>query len=196
MSSRPDASGTRADAVRNRARLIGIAREQVLAGNTELRMHDIARAAGVGVGTVYRHFPDRRDLLEALSADGLRRLADQVRDAAADDPATGVHRLLAGALEATGDPTLAAVLAGSEEAHPGTAAVLAELRDASETVLRRAREAGAIRSDVDADDVRRLVCGIRHAARSGAAEPEAGARYLDVVLLGLRPRAGGPTADS
>jgi AcrR family transcriptional regulator len=70
----------RADAVRNRARILRIARGQLAAGDTSLQLNAIARLAGVGVGTVYRHFPNRHALVEALSAE--RLLLDRLQAAA------------------------------------------------------------------------------------------------------------------
>lgn len=177
----------RADAVRNRARILRIAREQLAAGDTSLQLNAIARLAGVGVGTVYRHFPNRHALVEALSAEGFRELIAEAQAAvAADDPRAGLHRLLRFALDRMlDDPDFAAVLESAADANAQTSDMRAELDQAVTGLLDRARLSGAIRDGVDAEDVRRLLCGVQHAVRSGG-----GARrnlYLDVLLEGLRP---------
>ncbi len=76
-------SKPRSDAARNRALVLRIAREQLATGDESLPFNTLARLAGVGVGTVYRHFPTRHALLEALSAE---RLHDLVERGAAPPP--------------------------------------------------------------------------------------------------------------
>ncbi|MFJ5917267.1 TetR/AcrR family transcriptional regulator [Streptomyces ardesiacus] len=177
----------RADAVRNRARILRIAREQLAAGDTSLQLNAIARLAGVGVGTVYRHFPNRHALVEALSAERFRELIAEAQAAvAADDPRAGLHRLLRFALDRMlDDPDFAAVLESSADASVQTSDMRAELDQAVAGLLGRARLSGAIRDGVDAEDVRRLLCGVHHAVRSGGGAHRG--LYLDVLLEGLRP---------
>jgi AcrR family transcriptional regulator len=74
-------TGLRSDAARNRARVLEVAREQLLAGDNSLQHNNIARLAGVGVGTVYRHFPTRRSLLEALAAQSFAKLVETAQQA-------------------------------------------------------------------------------------------------------------------
>ncbi|CAL9271625.1 hypothetical protein SUDANB5_00069 [Streptomyces sp. SudanB5_2050] len=177
----------RADAVRNRARILRIARERLAAGDTSLQLNAIARLAGVGVGTVYRHFPNRHALVEALSTERFRELIAEAQAAvAADDPRAGLHRLLRFALDRMlDDSDFAAVLESAADASAQTSDMRAELDQAVTGLLDRARLSGAIRDGVDAEDVRRLLCGVHHAVHTGG-----GARrnlYLDVLLEGLRP---------
>lgn len=177
----------RADAARNRARVLKVAREQLAAGDHSLQLNAIARLAGVGVGTVYRHFPNRHALVEALSAERFRELVAEAQAAAADEDAlAGLHRLLRFALDrALDDPDFAAVLESAGDAGAQTSDMKAELDEAVADLLDRARLAGAIRSDIEADDVRRLLCGVEHAVSSGDGERRE--VYLDVLLMGLRP---------
>ncbi|WP_460303636.1 TetR/AcrR family transcriptional regulator [Actinocorallia aurea] len=177
----------RADAARNRARILRIAREQLAAGDNSLHLNAIARLAEVGVGTVYRHFPNRHALVEALSAERFGELVDQARSAAdTEDALVGLSRLLRFALDrALDDPDFAAVLESAGDAGAQTSEMKAELDQALAVLLERARLAGAIRSEIDADDVRRLLCGAAHAVRSGDGERRE--LYLDVLLAGLRP---------
>lgn len=190
MTPRADRStALRADAARNRARVLRIAREQIAAGDESLQLNAIARLAGLGIGTVYRHFPNRHALVEALSAERFRELVGEAQTAAVEEDAlAGLHRLLRFALErALDDPGFAAVLESSTDAAEQTSEMKSELDGAVEELLGRARHAGVIRSDVEADDVRRLLCGIQHAVRSGDGGAGRAEVYLDILLQGLRP---------
>ncbi|MER7279135.1 helix-turn-helix domain-containing protein [Dactylosporangium sp. NPDC000244] len=181
----------RADSARVRAQMLAAARERVRAGDLDLPMNAIAKDAGVGVGTAYRHFANRQALLEALAAESLGALVTDAEAAAADpEPAAGFATLLRNALRLLrDDPTLAVVLASAAQPAclDATTDLHARLGTAVTTVLSRARAAGAVRSDVTADDVRRLICGVQHAVGAGA-DADAGAeeRYLDILLAGLR----------
>lgn len=179
----------RADAARNRDRVLRAAREAVAEGDLSLQLNEIARRAGVGVGTVYRHFPTRRALLETLVDDRFRDLLEQARAAEAEeDPGAGVERLLRAVITALlAGPDLAEVLTAAEDARPQTARMRAELESAAERVIRRAVHARAIRPGLTAADVMHLVCGVVFAARLGPDTPTAQAeRYLPVLLTGLR----------
>ncbi|MEV4616847.1 helix-turn-helix domain-containing protein [Kitasatospora sp. NPDC049258] len=179
----------RSDAARNRARVLQVAREQLAAGDDSLQLNTIARLAGVGVGTVYRHFPNRLALREALSAERFQELVTEAQAAAADEDAlAGLHRLLRFTLaRALHDAGFAAVLESASDAEAQTSAMKAELDRAVAELLDRARCTGAIRRDIQADDVRRLLCGIEHAVRSGDSDPTRAEVYLGVLLEGLRP---------
>ncbi|MER5622897.1 helix-turn-helix domain-containing protein [Streptosporangium sp. NPDC002544] len=179
----------RADAARNRARVLKVAREQLAMGDDSLMLNTIARLAGVGVGTVYRHFPNRHALLEALLAERFQQLVDEAQAAAADEDAlSGLHRLLRFTLgRMLDDAGFAAVLESASDADAQTSAMKVELDRAVAELLDRARRAGAIRRGIEADDVRRLLCGIEHAVRSGGNDAEHAEIYLDVLLEGLRP---------
>ncbi|MEV0534912.1 helix-turn-helix domain-containing protein [Kitasatospora sp. NPDC050463] len=179
----------RADAARNRARVLQVAREQLAVGDDSLQLNAIAKLAGLGVGTVYRHFPNRHALVEALSADRFRELVGEAQAAAAEEDAlAGLHRLLRFALDrALDDPGFASVLESASDAEAQTSQMKAELDRAVAELLDRARLAGAIRVGIRADDVRRLLCGVEHAVRSGDSDPARRGLYLDVLLEGLRP---------
>jgi AcrR family transcriptional regulator len=178
----------RADAARNRARVLEVAREQIDAGDLSLPMNTIARQAGVGVGTVYRHFPTRQALLEEVASDGFEELLAEARQAAVDvDPAKGLERLLrrAGQL-LSDDPAFAAVLATPTCVCEATMQRGAELGSSIATVLERARRSGLVRRDVTPDDLRRLVSGLEHALHAGPRDETKLDVYLEVLLAGLR----------
>ncbi|GLZ11599.1 TetR family transcriptional regulator [Actinomadura sp. NBRC 104425] len=180
----------RADSARVRARMLAAARARLAAGDMELPLNAIAKDAGVGVGTVYRHFAGRQALLESLAADSYRALIAEAA-AAADNPdiADGLRNLVRAALRRQlADPALAAVLSTPECQCDETLALGRELGTLTMRVLDRARKAGVIRADIVPDDVRRLTCGLQHAVRSGGDEDGTAIdRYLDVLLRGLRP---------
>ena len=191
--ARPDASGSaatrRADARRNRTRLLQIAGDQVSRHGVPPSMTELARLADVGVGTAYRHFPTQAALLGELGLDGMRQVVTIARRAAdMPDAAAAFEAVVGEVLRAQlADPGIAAILDTPEECL--SAGPLSEdLAAAVTTLIGRAREAGAVRADVDAADVRRLLVGAAHALRPVAHDQDAVARHLRLVLDALRPR--------
>ncbi|WP_299038445.1 TetR/AcrR family transcriptional regulator [uncultured Pseudokineococcus sp.] len=178
----------RADAARNRAQVLEAAAAQLAAPDGDLAMNVLARTAGVGVGTVYRHFPTRQVLLEALAADGLEALVAAAETAAADECSAGLEAVLRTGLRLQlTDAALGAVLAAQEPACVDTRALTERLESAVGQVLDRARTAGDVRDDVAPDDVRRLLYGLARAVSCGPGRLAPSARYVDVLLQGLRP---------
>lgn len=177
----------RADAARNRARVLTAAREQLAAGDDSLQLNTLARLAGVGVGTVYRHFPDRQALVAALSVERFQELAEAVRTAVAEGGSAvavlrRVARLaLAFMLE---DARLAAVLE-SGDGDPQVAESTAEVDAVLGALLDQARRDGDVKDTVTAADLRLLLCGVASAVRAGS--PDRAEPYLAVLLDGLRP---------
>jgi AcrR family transcriptional regulator len=180
---------TRADAARNRARILDAARGMLAETDLAPSMNELAKRAGVGVGTVYRHFPDHQVLLEGLAEDAFSRLVDDARAAAREeDPAVGFSKLMHAALRLLlSDEGLATVLRRAEQpACAHTVDLGTELKSAMNDLLPRARAAGAIGADIGPEDLRRLLIGVHAAAEAGGKPKAAAARYLDVVLAGLR----------
>jgi AcrR family transcriptional regulator len=179
----------RADAARNRARILDSARGMLAEGDLAPSMNELAERAGVGVGTVYRHFPDHQVLLEGLAEDAFSRLVDDARAAAREeDPVVGFSKLMHAALRLLlKDEGLATVLRRAERpACAQTVDLGAELKRAMNDLLPRARAAGAIGEDVGPEDLRRLLIGVHAAAAAGDKPKAAAARYLDLILAGLR----------
>lgn len=183
-----DSGALRSDAARNRARLLDAARQRLSDGDSTLGLNALARCAGVGVATAYRHFPDRQSLVEGLAADGLTQLVDAARRAAEDpDPAVGLERLLQAALDAmAADSVLVEVLSSAAPVCVETIGLSRELGFALDGLVQRARDVGLLPGDVVADDLRRLLVGVHTAARSGHDSEAAQRRYLGVVLHGLQ----------
>jgi AcrR family transcriptional regulator len=179
----------RADAARNRERLLAIARSAMAEGDLALQLNDIARRAGVGVGTVYRHFPTRRALIEALADSAFTTLVDEARRASRhDDVWTGVEVLLrALLLQQVADPAFAEVIStgSDQDATANTTVHREELRASARAVLERARQAGHLRPGLTDDDLHHLVCGTAFALRIGDEPTHRVDRYLRVLLDGV-----------
>ncbi len=176
----------RADATRNRARLVETAREVFATRGSAATVDEIAKAAGVGVGTLYRHFPRRIDLVEAVyrdDVDELVALADEL--AGSPDAWAGLVRWLEGFVRyAESKRTLLTELHESFEKNPEIAVQLRDsIRAAAASVLARAQRAGAARADLDAADLMQLVGGMCM-ARGGTLEQNQ--RLLGFVLAGIR----------
>ncbi|MEU4560690.1 TetR family transcriptional regulator [Actinoplanes sp. NPDC023936] len=180
----------RADSARVRARMLAAARARLEAGDLELPMNAVAKDAGVGVGTMYRHFAGRQALLEALAEESFRDLVGEARAAAVEpDIGAGLSRLIRATLRRQlTDPALAGVLASGEVEYAELGGLLSALMGAAREVLARARAEGVVRADVTPDDLRRLTCGIRYAVVSGGDAGEAALdRYLEILMRGIRP---------
>ena len=181
----------RADARRNRAKLLAAAAEALAEGGLDTQVEDIARRAGVGVGTLYRHFPTKEALVDALARAHFERLADIVEavDRGADPWEQFASAILRCAEAIAGNVALCEIIGG----HPGALAAAADgqarLEAATAKLIAGARARGAIREDATVLDVRTIMCGFGHVA----AAQRAGARldwerYLTIALDGLRAR--------
>lgn len=183
----------RADARRNRRRILGAAREQFAEHGLDVQMGEIAGAAGVGVGTVYRHFPAKEDLLQALADERFAWFAERARAALDDpDPWNGFCELMRECAKVTAEDR---ALSEAMDQLPGLCAASAEkarLLEVTRQLVDRARARGRIRPDFTADDVPSLMCGLGRATapREGAPPPMSWQRYLEIMLAGLRTSNG------
>ncbi|MFE2125767.1 TetR/AcrR family transcriptional regulator [Streptomyces amritsarensis] len=184
----------RKDAARNWERIVAIARDLVDQG-TPLQLNDIARRAGLGVATVYRHFPTPEALLETVAAPCLEALAAHGEQALTDaDPGRALEGFLSRILQAQlTDAALPQVVAAAVDALPRTTELKESLASAGTTLLDRARAAGAVRRELTARDLVPLVCGIAHAVNvhggTRTDRSETAHRYLGTLLEGIRPAA-------
>lgn len=175
----------RADAARNRERLLEVARAEVAEGNVSFQLNEIARKAGVGVGTVYRHFPTPHALLEAVVGQELATMVQIAAEAAAaEDIREGTEFLLRRTLDLQTCTAggLAAVMAAIEDADEQTTHAKAELQRLADLLLERARAEGVIRPEITGEDVRNLMIGLQYAVRQ---DPGRADVYLSVLLRGL-----------
>lgn len=174
----------RSDAVRSRARILAVARDQ---DTSALRLNDLAREAGLGVGTVYRHFPTVHALVEALASDTLTRMLQLSREAATEpDAGIALASFLRSALDLQlSHGGLQAVLLSPDDETDDVRETKREIFATFTAVLERARAAGAVREDLSVVQLEHLICGIEHAVRLGStadSEP-----FLRILLAGIRP---------
>jgi AcrR family transcriptional regulator len=180
----------RADARRNRARILEVAVEAFAADGLSVPVQEIARRAGVGTGTVSRHFPTKEALFEAILLGRAGQLVDEAtRLARSDDPGAAFFEFFTLVIaEGTANLGMAEALAGAgfdleTSTKRGGADVLGALND----LLVRAQQAGAVRADVDAMDVKALISGcLARAPRT--TDFAARDRMISIARQGLRGR--------
>lgn len=186
----------RRDAVQNRERLLAAARELFAEQGFEVTLDDIARHAGVGVGTAYRRFANKDELLDALFAEQTVELAAAADTGLIDpDPWHGLMGYLERSLALQlRDKGLAQIVSGdriSAEQHDWNREVMAPKNRA---LVARARDAGMLRDDVTGTDLTFIQVGLNAImTRSRDAHPDLYRRYLCLVLDGLRAEPGNPT---
>ena len=179
--------GPRRDAVRNRELLLAAARDVFGERGVDASLEEIARRAGLGIGTLYRHFPSRQALIDALLEERLGAVV-ALADAAAADPADGLRRFLEAMIDLQArERVLREVLHRS--AHAGRVAELrAEVHDALEQLLAHAHAEGALRTDFALSDLALLLWSFGPLIDAGI-PATARRRHLHWMLDGLRPAA-------
>ncbi len=185
----------RADARRNRERVLEAAEDLFGEIGLKAQMDDVAERAGVGVGTVYRHFPTKNDLLGAVIQVRGESMLRDIQAAASDpDPGTALRRYASAMAD---HQARNRALAEGMAAEIDLPAVMARVKESIfETVIRlvnRAQAAGTIRPDIGASDVSMLLSGIAHVVElAGDLGATLRQRYLTIVLDGLRPVDASP----
>jgi AcrR family transcriptional regulator len=176
----------RADAQRNREKVLRAAREAFAASGYGVPLDEIAARAGVGPGTVYRHFPSKEELFEAVAA---ARVQDLVSDARSRADAADPGRAFFGFLGRIRQE------ASAKRDLPDAIAIAGSLQDdlhaALDVLLRRAQQAGAVRPEITTPELIVLLKGLFRSISDpppGAADPALSDRLLAVVADGLRPR--------
>ena len=180
----------RADALRNRGRILEAAEVVFASEGIEAPVDVIAEKAGVGVGTLYRHFPTKEKLCEAILIDRLRDLTEDARaQADAPDPVAAFFGFLEHfvALGASKRDLIAAVMGAGLDFEEAAADVKEELRDAVGVLMHRAQEVGAVRADVTPAAVVSLIGATCQAA--GHTDDAPAIDLLAIVCDGLRPPA-------
>ncbi len=176
----------RADARRNYERIIDCAREAFAEHGPEAPLDDIARRAGVGPGTLYRHFPRRDALIEAVYRSSIETLAARAYEMIETlSPAEALEQWFRMQVDFVMDKrSLAATLKAAIDRGSETFMLCSTLiTDAAAAVLRTAREAGLIRADIEPRDLLRLGHGLGVACENA---PDAAPRLIAVTLAGLR----------
>jgi AcrR family transcriptional regulator len=182
-----EARPLRADAQRNRAKILDAAEAVFAAQGLSASTEDVAKEAGVGIGTVFRHFPVKESLIEAVFLARVRRLADKAAALSQAQAGPAFYGFFTYAVEqAATQSAYADVLseaAGNGEQEPSV--VGAELAATVETLLARAQQAGAVRADIGPAELIALLIGASRAAER--VSPDVRLRALDIVFDGLRP---------
>jgi AcrR family transcriptional regulator len=177
----------RADARQNYERLIEVAADTIGELGPSVSLEEVAKRAGVGIGTLYRHFPNRQALLEAVYRDQVTAHCARARELqATTTPAEALtlwlHSLLIHNLTMRG--LKEALMAG--EVSPVTSECKAKMHEVGGELLRRAQETGAVRGDIEVTDLLRLVHSIALMVEPGAEGAARAERVFEVMVAGLR----------
>ncbi|GAB2672664.1 TetR/AcrR family transcriptional regulator [Saccharopolyspora gloriosae] len=191
----PDPAHTRparADARRNREKVLAAACAAFTDAEGTVSLEAVARDAGVGIGTLYRHFPTREALVEAVYAaelDDVVASATALLDELPPDAALRAWMERYAAFVATKRGMLDTLRAGWESGSMAAPATRERITTAIESILAAGVRAGSLRADVAADDVVALLLGVFFSAAAEAA-PEKTARRLDLILDAVRAHCG------
>jgi AcrR family transcriptional regulator len=183
-----DPKPLRVDAERNRQRILDAARELFAERGLGVTLNDIAHHAGVGVGTVYRRFPDKKQLIDDLFEQRIQDLVRFMEAAVADpDPWHGITVFLERALELqASDRGVKELLTGMPDGLQRLSRIRERLFPLGSELIRRAHESGQLRRDIEPQDlpiVQLMLGTIIDAARD--VDPDLWRRYLSIVLRGL-----------
>jgi AcrR family transcriptional regulator len=179
----------RADAKRNRERILEVARQVFTHRGAEASMDEIAKRAKIGPGTLYRHFPTRDDLLAAVYITEVEKLAEAQRKFSAElPPAEALRAWMLVFIDYIAakriiSPALNAMTGGPSRVFQQSTRIMEE---AAHTLASRAVANGDIRPDVDPLDMLRAIYGV---ASAGSTEdwPENARRFVDILIRGSRP---------
>jgi AcrR family transcriptional regulator len=181
----------RADAIRNRERVLEAAKGVFSQGGPEASLEAVARRAGVGIGTLYRYFPTREDLYEAVYRREVEQLVELAKHLVETKitPVEALRRWLRAGVEfmATKKGMAAALAMAAHGSSELVAYSLDRLTWAMGELLQRATAAGEIRADIDPEDLLRAVVGMCYAYDGTAWQPKV-LRLIDVFVDGLRRR--------
>jgi len=191
--AKPTAAGgiervLRADARRNREAIIVAAKKLFADEGLDAQMPDVAKAAKVGVGTVYRHFPTKEDLIAALAGERFERLAEKAREGvAAEDPWAGLCDFIRYSAEIQAEDRGLCEVMGSRPDVMSDAAFAVGLDRLCDKLVKRAQRAGNLRKDLSWEDIPMIACSL---GRITAAEagPAVGRwpRLVEIIIDGLR----------
>lgn len=179
----------RTDALRNRERILEVAKEAFTRFGADASLDEIARQAGVGPGTLYRHFPTRDALIEAVYRSEVEKLAAAARTfAAAMSPVEALRAWMLTFVDYIAAkhiiaPALNSVAGGASRLYEGSQDLV---RGAIEALVKRAMKSGDIRKDLDPFDLLRALIGVSHVA-SGAGWQQSARRLVDILITGSRP---------
>ena len=185
---RPPAPALRADARRNRAAVVDAAKKLFADEGLDAQMPDVAKAAKVGVGTVYRHFPTKEELIAALADERFERLAQAAREALeADDAWEGFSDFIQFSAQIQADDRGLCEVMGSRPDVMGAAAEAAGLPELCEKMVKRTQRSGELRRDIEWEDIPMIACGLGRITQADVG-PAVGRwpRLVQIILDGLR----------
>ena len=195
MSTSVKTKELRSDARRNRDRLVASARELFATSGVDVPVEEITHHAGLGMGTLYRHFPTKEELLDAVLEDAFAEIVRLAERAAAEDDAwAGLTTFLEQALALHAENRgLKDVLAARQHGAPRAKAMRARIWPLLRRLIERAQEQGALRTDFTAEDLPMLFwTSGRVIETTAAVVPDYWRRYLGLVIDGLRADAATP----
>jgi AcrR family transcriptional regulator len=175
----------RADARRNRDRVLAAAREVFRVSGAEAQMDDVARAAGVGVGTVYRHFPTKEALMAEIVRQTFARFGERAQEAVRmdGDAFLALSWLLhSNADELAGDAATRYALGGGTAVWEAAVAERQRLEETTAELLSRGRREGSLRADLTVADVAMMMCGLASSVGRGFDWR----RHVELMLDGMR----------
>ncbi len=184
----------RADARRNRERILAAARELFAESRPEVQIDDVARLAGVGVGTVYRHFPDKHALMGELVRERFALFNERMRRAVEEGEGEPFESLTAAlrdnAASVAGDAaTRFAMMSGGERVFEYVGEEKEEFLRLARRLVLRARRAGELRPGFQATDIPMVMCGVCATIDKGGWDWR---RHLDLVIEGMRAEPVSP----
>jgi AcrR family transcriptional regulator len=188
--SKPATRKPRSDAQRNRERILGIAKEAFTRFGAEASLDEIARQAGVGAGTLYRHFPSREELLKAVYRSEIEKLAAAEQTFARTlSPVEALRAWLLLFVEAIATKqVIAPALALVGDPKKVFEASYTRISEAVRSLVTRAIRSGDIRSDVEPSDLLRALIGVAHVANTPDWQQSA-RRLVEILISGSRPSA-------
>jgi AcrR family transcriptional regulator len=197
----PQPRARRRDAEQNRATILAAARAAFAERGVSAGVDLIAKRAGVGPATLYRHFPSKADLVDAVLVEGVKDFVAVVREAAAvPDPGEALREMFHRVVDQQiADRSFRDLLAWHDAASAEEVPVMSDLGDALMGIVARARDAGALRADATFADVMLVLVAIDGlSGAAGQTSPDAVHRIVDVAVDGLvkpaRPLEGAPLA--
>ena len=181
----------RADARRNREKILKAARAVFADQGRDAQIDDVARRARVGVGTVYRHFPTKDALLHALSDELFDVVAAYAEKALERDDAWEAFKdvLWFAGEKTSGDRAFSEVMAAQRDTEPRLCPGQIALSEYVSELIQRAQDSGRMRTDLILEDIPLVMCGIGSASGMDHPRPNAWRRHLGIVLDGIRAEA-------
>jgi len=189
IHSQPAQRKARTDAVRNRERILEVAKGAFTRHGVDASLDDIAKQAGVGAGTLYRHFPTRDALVEAVYRNEVEKLAAAAHGfAAAMSPIEALRAWLLLFVDYMAAkhiiaPALNSVAGGPSRLYEGSRGLV---QGAIDDLVKRAKKSGDVRRDIDASDLLRAVIGVSYVG-AGSDWQQSARRLVDILIAGSRP---------